>query len=270
MKRPIGRLLSYLFPSTSADLGYRVLTSPQVMKLRDHELLTLNKSTQSDLAFNNFTIRTYEWKRGEDKVLLVHGWEGQAGNFADLIEKLIAKNYTVYAFDGPSHGFSSKGSTSLFEFIELVEILIRKYEVKKLISHSFGGVATTYSLHAHPDLEIDKYALITTPDRFVDRIDSLSKLAGFSSKAQQILIDRLEAEIGLKVETLNVSDFVKTMNVKNGYIIHDKKDVVIPIEQSRRVHHNWPNSTMEEVEGTGHFRILRTEEVLEKVLAFMG
>ena len=53
-------------------------------------------------------------------------------------------------------------------------------------------------------------------------------------------------------------------------ILHDKADKVIDISQSRNVFQNWPQCQMEEIEGTGHFRILRTESVLERVVDFLG
>ena len=146
------------------SFAYNQLANPQIRKLRDNELRTLENAEQEDFPFQGFNIKLYTWKGGSKKVLLIHGWEGQAGNFSDLIESLIKYDYTIYSFDGPSHGFSSKGKTSLFEFTELVGVLIKKFEVTDLVSHSFGGVATTYALYNNPDIEIDKYALLTTPD----------------------------------------------------------------------------------------------------------
>ncbi len=201
--------------------------------------------------------------------MLIHGWGGQAGNFSDLIEKLLANNYTVLAFDGPSHGFSSRGKTSLFEFTELVGVLIRKWNVEKLISHSFGGVATTYSLAQNPDLKISKYVLLTTPNSFAERIDDISKRVGITQNVQKKLIEKVESEIEIKVADLNVSDFVKIASVEKALILHDKADTVIDISQSRAVHENWANCELEELEGTGHFRILRTEKVLDRVIGFL-
>lgn len=269
MKKKIVNIVSSVFPNFFTKIAYDQLTNPQITKLRTHELTTLNKSEQRDIAFKDFTIRTYQWNNKGAGILLIHGWEGQAGNFADLVEELIKKGFTVYSFDGPSHGFSSKGKTSLFEFSEVVGVLIRKFGVKKLISHSFGGVATTYALYKNLDLEIEKYALITTPDKFSERIDAVSNSVGVSKKVIRKLIERLENENNLKVANLNVSDFVQKIKVKKSFIIHDKNDRVIPIWQSRNVHENWTASEFEEVEGTGHFRILRTASVLKQVIEFI-
>ncbi|MGH1365953.1 MAG: alpha/beta fold hydrolase [Calditrichia bacterium] len=263
------RILSVLLPGFTVKLAYKSLTSPQVRKLRERELAVLDKAKRETLPFKDFDIQLYEWTGGPDTVLLVHGWEGQAGNFSDLVERLLEKNYTVIAFDGPSHGFSSGGKTSLFEFTELVSDLLARYKMNKIISHSFGGVATAFALHSNPDIEIEKYCLLTTPDRFLDRIEDVAKQVGITENVKQRLIKRLEEETGIPAASMNVSDYLKTANVKQALIIHDKDDQVIPIEISRHIQQGWPVCDIDEVEGTGHFRMLRTDFVLDRVVTFL-
>ena len=263
------RTLSIAFPKLVVSFAYKKLTNPQVKKLRENETIVLNKSKKENFKFRDFDIKLYEWGTGKKEVLLIHGWEGQAGNFADLVEKLVANDYKVYAFDGPSHGYSSGGKTSLFEFTELVALLIKKYKVKNLVSHSFGGVATTYALFSNQDIQIDKYLLLTTPDRFIERIDDVAQATGITEKVKEGLIARLTEETGQDVYALNVSDFVKQIKVKEALIIHDLADKVIPIERSKNVHKNWPQAQFKEIQGTGHFRVLRDEAVIDSVLAFL-
>ncbi|MEL7006553.1 MAG: alpha/beta hydrolase, partial [Bacteroidota bacterium] len=270
MKKRLVKAVSTVFPTAVVNFAYKKLTNPQVKKLRDHELVILDQANKKTIKFGNFDIQTYEWAGGKDTVLLIHGWEGQAGNFADVIEKLIENDYTVYAFDAPSHGFSSRGKTSLFEFTQLVAVLIKKYEITKLISHSFGGVATTYALRNNPDIEIDKYALLTTPDKFSERISDLAGEIGVTNKVVEKLKTRLERETQSNVDELCVSEFVKSINVNQSMIIHDKNDKVIPINRSYNVHKNWKNNEFIEIENTGHFRILRTDHVIDRVLKFLA
>ncbi len=263
-------LISNLFPQLVVNYAYKQLTNPQVRKLRANELLVIKKATQETIRFKEFDIKTYHWSGNGKTVLLIHGWEGQAGNFSDLIEQLIVKNYNIYAFDAPSHGFSSSGKTSLFEFTELVGLLIKKFQAKNLVSHSFGGVATTYALFNDTELEIDKYVLLTTPDTFLERINDVSRQIGITEKVKNRLIKRLENETRLDVITLSVSKFVRKINVSKSLIIHDKNDKVIPINRSLNVHKNWKDNIFETIEGTGHFRILRTEKVINRTIQFIG
>lgn len=269
MQKSIVKLFSFLFPSVMTRMTYKQLTNPQIRKLRANELLTLDKAVKENFPFKGFDIQTYHWPGGPESVLLIHGWEGQAGNFSDIIERLLQEGYSVYAFDGPSHGFSSKGRTSLFEFSDLVGLMVQRIGAKKLISHSFGGVATVYGMYQNPAHTIEKYLLLTSPDRFMDRIDGVSAQVGISEKVKHRLIQQLEEEMNVDVQTLNVSDFAPQLDVNKSMIIHDKGDKVIPIAQSRSIYENWPACDFVEITGTGHFRILRTDFVIDQVIEFL-
>ena len=270
MIKVLVRIASCLFPGVVVERAYRVLTNPQVHKLRAHEGEVLDRAKRSHIRFNKFRIQVYEWGNSRhERVLLVHGWEGQAGNFADLIPHLLERNFHIVAFDGPAHGFSSRGQTSFFEFSALVSEMIRRYECRKLISHSFGGVATTYALAQHPELEIDRYVLLTVPDRFSQRIDAVVRQVGTTRRVKRLLVERMEREMDVRVGEVNVSNFVRAVNVKRALILHDKKDRVIPLTQAQSVAANWRQCTLDILEGTGHFRILRTPRVAERVVAFM-
>ncbi len=243
--------------------------TPQVSKLRDYEMKLLEDAVQDDISCGGFRIRTYRWGEGSKSILMVHGWEGQAGNFADIVPRLIDDGFCVYAFDGPAHGSSSKGEASIFAFMDTLTFMIHKIEPTYLLSHSFGGVATTYVLSRHPEFLIEKYVLMTTPDRFTERIQSISNQVGMSSKAISILIDRIEKKYNIYVPDMNVSDFVKRVNVKQALILHDENDSVIPLSQSQNVADKWDACRLQIVHGTGHFRILRDEVVLEKICTFL-
>lgn len=268
LKRKLVWTLSNLFPETFTNIAFDKLTNPQLIKLRESEKDVLDLAQQSDITFNDFRIRTYHWPGEGEAVLLIHGWEGQAGNFSDLIQKLIAKGFNIHAFDAPAHGYSSKGPTNPVEFSELVAKLVEDLQVQMCISHSFGGVAISYALYQNPLLTLKKAVLITTPDRFSDRIGDVAQRVGVSPKVQRRLVERMKAE-NIDVSAFNVSDFVKKINVESALILHDKHDRVIPIHQSKNVHSNWPQAQFLEVEGTGHFRILRTPEVLDRIVAFI-
>jgi len=269
MRRTAVQLASRLLPNTLASFAYHQLTHPQVKKLRPNELAVLDQADKERIPFEGFDVQTYTWAGGPRTVMLIHGWEGQAGNFADLVPHLLEKGYTVKAFDGPSHGFSSTGTTSLFEFATLTQELLKAWKPTHLISHSFGGVATTYALSQSPEIAIDTYVLLTTPDTFQERIDYVANQVGITNGVKQRLINRLEEETGYRVADLAVSSFVQQVNVSRAVIFHDVNDKVIPIAQSERVSANWDVCNLERVEGTGHFRILRTEAVINRVLDSM-
>lgn len=270
MKKHFARLACTLFPGQVVKYAYHQLTHPQVIKLRKFELDFIEKAKKETMKFGTSDVQLYRWGNGRKKLLAIHGWEGQAANFTRIIEQLIKADFTIYAFDAPSHGLSTKGETSLFEFIDLVGILIEKFNPEYLISHSFGAVATTYSLSIKPSENIKKYALFTAPDKFTERIDYVAQQVGLTNKVKKMLISRLEKEVSTPVQELNVSEFVKPLSSIQALIVHDVADRVVEVAGAREVHKNWTSSTLQEVEGTGHFKILLDPSVINQVVNFLS
>ncbi len=265
------RLMSILLPQQVANRAYQQLTQPQVHKLREHELSVLDQAQKTRIPFQSFDIQLYQWGEKGEPILLIHGWEGQAGNFADWIGPLLDAGFVVHAFDAPSHGFSTRGGASLFEFGQLVELLIDRFGVQKLLSHSFGGVATTFALTDRPDLTIERYGILTIPNRFLDYVEDTARKYGMTESVKQRLLDRVQRETGYDPATLVVSDFVQKIDsVKAALLIHDREDQVIPFSKAEDVAAAWKPVVLEPVTGTGHFRILRTPEVIDRMVGWLA
>ncbi|KXX66606.1 alpha/beta fold hydrolase [Flammeovirga sp. SJP92] len=268
--KPLIKLLSTTAPNVVVNIAYKKILKPQVFKLRPHEIEVLDKADQEKVIINSIGIQTYKWGNGPKKVLLVHGWEGQAGNFSDIIPSLIQNGYTVHAFDAPSHGYSEQGRTTMFDFSDIVKYMLDQYQMDKIISHSFGSVGTTHCLANHENIQISKYVMLTTPDRFEQRLDDVAEFVGITNKVKTRLVNRLETEFNLKVKDQNVSDFIKKSNVKEALILHDINDRVVNIEQSESVAKAWGDvCKLVKVENTGHFRILRTESITNQIVKFL-
>lgn len=118
-------ILDFLSTDLAAKQMYSFMSNPRLKKLRAFENTVLDESAKGNITFNDFNICTYTWGEESDKVaLMIHGWEGQAGNFGGLVPLLLENGYQVIAFDAPSHGYSSKGKTNMFHFVEVIETFI--------------------------------------------------------------------------------------------------------------------------------------------------
>lgn len=239
------------------------------VKIRPHEKTVLAKAKKSRLSFNHFEIQLYQWGTGEKRILLVHGWEGHGGNFAVLVERLTQENYSLIAFDGPSHGQSSQGQTSSFEFTDLVATLVRRFQPVHLISHSFGSVAALIALGTHPELKINRYIGITVPNKFRERLEEIAQYLGLPYIVVERLIAKIEAEHDIDVDTINVEDYAPKASVEKALLIHDTNDRVLPVEKSRQVAQKWSSASLLEVTGTGHYKILGESKVIEEIVDFL-
>lgn len=261
--------LSSIFPSFFAKKFYNRLLHPQIKKTRQNELDTLEKSEKAILSILNNNIQLYKWGNGKNKILLIHGWEGQAGNFSDIIEKLLTANFTIYAFDGPGHGNSSGGKNIMFEYLDTVDKIITKLDIKNIVSHSFGSVVTTFALSQIPNHKIDKYVLLTTPHTFSNYVSNISEKLGISNRAINLFLKRIEKERNEKIDEFDVSKYIQNVNVEKAIIIHDINDRIIPISEAKEVVQQWNNAELVEISNTGHFKMLRTPEVVTTIIKFI-
>lgn len=261
-------LLDKLSPATSAKMAFKYMSNPQVRKLRDFEEEVLAQSRQETMRFKGFDIQSYFWGiEGNPVIFLVHGWEGQAGNFGALVQLLLDKGYYVIAFDGPSHGKSTKAPTSMFEYADLITGMIGKYQPASIISHSFGTVTSVFGLLNNPDVQLKQWFIITTPSNFKDRIEGVKNTIGVTDRTVKRLIKLLEESTGHRVDDMNVATMAPELkNAGEVVLVHSKTDKIIPIEDSRKAQQALPNAELIELDGLGHYKILWSDELKDILL----
>lgn len=258
-----------MFPKWFVGKAYAALTTPRNFPLKPHEKELLEQANTAILPFQGFDIQTYCWGKGEKHILLVHGWEGNAGNFAFLIPLLVENGFTVHAFDGPSHGNSSKGNTSLYEFIQLTTHVLKSQTIHHVLSHSFGSVASLISLGGNPEIEIEKYIGITVPNKFRERLEDVVQFLGLPYRIVTGLIERIESNGNILVEDINVANYAPKSSIKEALLLHDINDRILSIEKTEEVANSWPIAKMIRIENTGHFKILKSKEVGQHIVDFL-
>ena len=88
-------------------------------------------------------IAVYEWgPPGGEVVVLAHGWDGRASQFATLVRELVADGYRVVAFDAPAHGDSPGRATYLLDWVHALQTVQERHgRFAAVVGHSFGGLA---------------------------------------------------------------------------------------------------------------------------------
>ncbi len=257
------KIMNTLFPSVLAKQVYQFMSNPRIKKLRAFEDEVLDRAKQERIRFKQFDIQMYMWGNPNDKTaLLIHGWEGQAGNFGAMVDILLSKGYYVVAFDGPSHGRSSKGNTSMFEFSELATDLLNQYKPTTIISHSFGSVTSIIAMSNNIEIPIQQWMAVTTPHDFRDRIEQVSKTLGVGTRTVNKVIELVESDMGIPINDMNINNYgTKVKHVKNALIVHSKTDRVIPIDSARIAHKAIHQSRLIELDNLGHYSILWSDEL---------
>ena len=75
-------------------------------------------------------------------VLLVHGWELQAGRMGAFVPPLLAAGFRVAALDMPAHGQSEGSQATMLDWAEAIKNAVQQIgQVTAVIGHSFGGMS---------------------------------------------------------------------------------------------------------------------------------
>ncbi|MBN2893462.1 MAG: alpha/beta fold hydrolase [Bacteroidales bacterium] len=252
------RINNLFLPKIAAKKTNQFMSTPKEVKFRRIETDTLEKAQKQLVRFKNFDLQTYIWgENTEKRVFVIHGWEGHSGNFAPIIEVLLKKDCQVIAFDAPSHGNSTKGKTTMFEFGEFISLMLQKYKPQIIISHSFGNVNTAMALKENQSVKIKQWFMVASPHDFRNRINSISEIIGLSKKAKKYFTVLVAKDAKEKVENLNMNFYSKELkNVEKYYFIHPKNDEIISVEAAYRNKEVLPEAKFVEFEKFGHMSIL--------------
>lgn len=214
-------------------------------------------------------MRVYRWgeaRRG--KMVLMHGWSGRATQFHKLIGPLVEAGYQVVAIDAPGHGGSEGDRSSVLHFVNaLVRLVRNEGRIEAIVAHSMGGAATINALRM-ANLDVGRVALIAPSAdlgayaRYVGRLLRLG--SGLLAKFQQ----RVETRFGIRWADLNAVTHAAHLR-QPALIVHDQGDREVSAETGSAIAAAWAGSRFQLTQGLGHRRILRDDEVVRRVVAFV-
>ena len=255
--------LQYVFPDLVARKIYKHMSSPRKRKLIAHEEKMINSAYKEVIDYKGVSLMRYEWGKDNYKTAyLVHGWEGQTGNFVSVIPVLLEANYRVISIDAPSHGNSSIGKMNMFEFSKILVSQFEKEQPELVVSHSFGSVNVGKALKTLPKLKIKLWLMVTTPNNFKSRINELTSNFNLRKKVTLKLIKKIEEDVNENIDDLNMVSYCNQLkNVDKAIIVHSKADKVLPIKGAIEVTKSFKQSTLYMLEGLGHYSILWSEEL---------
>ncbi len=216
---------------------------------------------------------------GRDLVLL-HGWGGSSESFSD-IQKLLAHNFRVTAFDLPGFGRAKTlpKPWSIDNYVQFLSETVAKLRIESfsLAGHSFGGRVAIKFAVTHPE-KLSVLILIASagikhkksPESkaagFVAKIGkkifTLPFLKHFYSPARWILYKTLGRydyynASTLMRETMKLvidEDLTPLLSkiITPTLIIWGDKDTITPLQDAKIMHEKIKNSQLEIIKGAGH------------------
>ena len=247
-------------------LEHRFIT-PKSYTRSPLELKTLQQADREEIQVDQDKITVWTWGQGP-KILLIHGWSGRGGQFHPWVKELVNQGFQVITFDAPGHGYS-EGKTSAFPtFINSIEALAdKKGAFHALIGHSLGGAAAILS--ASRGVSTNKLVSLAAPGDIQALFSrTFQNKMGFKPRVTEGVKHRLAQRYQVSMNDLE--PLLHSPKLKQELLLwHDLDDKEVPWSEAEQLFRQSPRAKLKTIKGSGHYRILRNQEVIQDSLAFL-
>lgn len=264
--------ISYIFPKYAGRLSFKLFETTRKHPIKDREKSFYEKAQHFRVSFDQEDLHCYEMGDPKGKlVLLVHGWDSNAGSLSRFALELANKNYRVISFDLPAHANSKLKRTNLLICKNALTALVKFINPQQpfsIITHSFGSALSNHSL---PEMNyaIDKMILLTANNNFEPVFLDFKKAIGFNDIVYNQFSKLVCEKLGEKLEDMDLSKKIPKIDYKKILIIHDKFDKVLRFHNGEELHELLPRTTLSAYEKIGHYRMLWNEDVVKETISFM-
>lgn len=261
-------LYSAISPAGAGSKAFLQFQKTRRLPFKKVEQAFYNEARTFEIKHPQENIHAYETGNPDGKlVLLVHGWESNAGSMGAIAKALGNDGYRVIAIDLPAHGKSNLRYANLMSCREALRALIyhlNPTEPFTVIGHSFGSAVTTFALTGSR-YEVDHFIMLTSPNRLIDIFNEFKNMIGLREQAYQYVLNKAKNILNERVETLSVEDKLNHVRAKRITILHDINDKVLPYANSLRIGSKLPQAELITLKDVGHYRMLWNEAVICRI-----
>lgn len=262
-------LASSLGRVPTAEEALWLFCTPVRVEMARKEALAAEGARRFEFESGGATLAGYEWGEGDRSVLLMHGWNGRATNLSSFIDPLVDAGFRVVGFDAHGHGDSSGQYCYAPLFADAaIELARLQGEFYGLVAHSFGTCAGTVAQKL--GMRFDSVVYLSTMCWIRQRFFEFSAAVGLDAEGQEEMWQLSEEFFGPgRIESFH-GDVAARDFVSCGLLVHDEDDAEISADQSRAMAAVWRESELMLTKGLGHFRIIRSPMVVNRVVEFMS
>ncbi len=261
--------LSKVSPKLAAKKAFNFFQTVRKKTIRNREKPFYDKATHFTFKYKNETLDAYRFGTpSKDIVVLIHGWDSNAGCMYGFVDEILKLDKQIYSFNLPAHGFHKTKKTNLFHSKNVFKAFLESlppHDSLSIVSHSFGSALTAYAL-SELDIKANQLVFLTSPNHIIEIFDDYKQLIHLGDKAYQELIVLTEDVLGESLKDLSVQTKLKSAQFDFLHLIHDKHDKVIPFKNSIEINKVITNSKIYPFEKIGHYRMLWNKDVINQTL----
>ncbi|HEU5290798.1 MAG TPA: alpha/beta hydrolase [Cyclobacteriaceae bacterium] len=243
--------------------------TPLNFKTPEKELKAETFSETFTLTVHGKKIQCYRWGNSTKTILVAHGWAGRATQFRRFVKPFLKAGYQVVGFDGPAHGKSGGKKTSLTEFADVIQEIVKHTgNVRAIVAHSFGGAASLYAI-AH-GLPVKTLVNIASPTIGDEVIKTFLRAINGSPKTGEAFKKYILKKFGKPFDEFSSLESIKHVPSDfNLLLVHDEGDKDVILEHSKELMKRYLFAKLLQTKGLGHTRILKDDQVIRDVVTFV-
>lgn len=226
----------------------------------------------STVTFGGHPLSLYRWGSGPRVILLVHGWEGRASDFAAIVRELKSRERTIIALDAPGHGVSRGLRTNVIDYGAILADVARRFgRFDAVISHSLGTPSVAAA--AADGLTADRYVSISGVADLGNLVPKFCSTLGLRPAMIARVRTRVEDRVFDGDRDVWGRYSAESSPIPPGFpllVMHDRGDRMIAVQDSAAIAAaHGPDSRLVMTEGFGHNRILSADLVLDEIASFL-
>jgi pimeloyl-ACP methyl ester carboxylesterase len=220
-----------------------------------------------ELATPDGRVSLWTWGRGP-AIHLVHGWGGRLDQLGAFVAPLLARGFSVAAFELPAHGRSGAGRRPAPNFGHALLAYAEDCgPVHGVIAHSLGAASVAWAVRK--GLSIERACFIGPRLDPVAWIDALAHGLGLSASVQARLRTASERRIAAFGDEVRVSP-ADGAPVPSLLVVSDEADQDVAWSEGAAVAAAWPGAELLTTSGLGHGRVLRDPQVVARIVSFVS
>jgi pimeloyl-ACP methyl ester carboxylesterase len=192
---------------------------------------------------------------------------GEEASLESSCNPLSKKDIGRCCLTVPHTAIPPKKQTNIREFSDVIlKIGQRVGPLKAIVGHSFGGNSSVVALHR--GLQSEKIVILASPSDVESVFKSFSDFLNLSPKTRSAFQTLVEENVRWPASEISPVKLAAA-RTEPLLIIHDRKDPEVDFAHAQKIAKAWNPSNLIEVEGEGHYRILKSSKVINSVIEFL-
>ena len=139
-------------------------------------------------------------------------------------------------------------------------------ELHAVVGHSWGAAASI--LASERGLQTPRLVTISGPASLLTFVAGWRLRKNIDDAQMPLFRQAVEERVGESLHTFDILRVAQSLAAR-GLVIHDERDLDIPLSDAEQLHAAWPGSQFLLTSRYGHRRILLAKEVIRAVVDFI-